>query len=268
LASLRHATISGCTDCHIIIGAVSGAVTITGCERCSITLAARSLTVASCSDTSLYVMCNTPPLCVGDSRDVTFAPHNTRYATIGAHLGLAQLSTDPSRNYWGTLRTLPPTAAAASVAATPADGDDEDKEGSKKKGEGGGDGDGGVRLLDPAAFTLRLAPFVLVAESAPDATTALPVRNIPTSLALPKPDCVRVHCVAMPVLRSVRCRQRTPPPSAPTALGSIACVPSPHPSRHQQQTTTTTTMSTVLLVRMALLAAAAAAPSRPRSYRR
>lgn len=82
LTSLRHATILGCTGCHIMIGAVSGGVTISGCERCNITLASRSLTVASCSDTSLYALCNTPPLIVGDSRDVVFAPHNTRCGAI------------------------------------------------------------------------------------------------------------------------------------------------------------------------------------------
>ena len=58
MTSLRHATISCCTDCHNMIGAVSGCLTITGCERCGITLASRSLTVPSCSDTCLYVLCN------------------------------------------------------------------------------------------------------------------------------------------------------------------------------------------------------------------
>ncbi len=39
-----------------------------------------------------------------------------------------------------------------------------------------GTGDDGVRLMAPESFTLRLAPFVFAAETAPGATTALPVR--------------------------------------------------------------------------------------------
>lgn len=162
LTSLRHATISGCTDCHIMLGAVSGGVTVSGCERCSITLASRSLTVANCSDTSLYVLCNTPPLIVGDSRGVEFAPHNTRYATLGAHLAVAQISTEPRCNYWDCLRTLTASGAEPSTG--------EGEEGSQSTAAA----DDGVRLMAPESFTLRLAPFAFAAESAPGATTALP----------------------------------------------------------------------------------------------
>jgi hypothetical protein len=40
-----------------------------------------------------------------------------------------------------------------------------------------GTADDGVRLMAPELFTLRLAPFAFAAETAPDATTALPVRQ-------------------------------------------------------------------------------------------
>lgn len=162
LTSLRHATISGCTDCHIMLGAVSGGVTISGCERCSITLASRSLTVANCSDATLYVLCNVPPLVVGDSRGVVFAPHNTRYATLGAHLAVAQISTEPKCNYWDCLRTL--TTSGAEPSAQKAE------EGLQTTGVA----DDGVRLMAPESFTLRLAPFAFAAETAPSATTTLP----------------------------------------------------------------------------------------------
>ena len=121
---------------------------------------------------------NSPPLALGDCRAVTFAPHNTQYGRLHAHLQLSGIDTDASRNYWADVRTAArPSGDGEASPPSPVKPSETGKEDGDEGKAGGGDGSGvsesGVSLLDPGAFVLRSAPFAF----AEDEKRGLPVRN-------------------------------------------------------------------------------------------
>ena len=79
LQPFEHATISGCTGCTIVVGAVAGLLHIVDCEKTNITSASRRILVSNSCDVQLYVFSPSPPLLVGDNRSCQFAPYNTYY---------------------------------------------------------------------------------------------------------------------------------------------------------------------------------------------
>ena len=72
LSAYSCASITNCSDCEIVIGAVSGAVVLHGCERIKITVACRKLIVHNCLECEIYLATLSPSVIAGDSRSLTF----------------------------------------------------------------------------------------------------------------------------------------------------------------------------------------------------
>jgi hypothetical protein len=79
LQPFEHATISACTGCTIVVGAVAGLLHIVDCENTVITSASRRLLVSNSSDVTMNIFTPSPPLLVGDNRTCQFAPYNSYY---------------------------------------------------------------------------------------------------------------------------------------------------------------------------------------------
>ena len=79
LQSFEHATITACSNCTIVVGAVAGLLHIVDCEKMTITSAARRILVSNCNDVSHYIFTPSPSLLVGINRNCQFAPYNTYY---------------------------------------------------------------------------------------------------------------------------------------------------------------------------------------------
>lgn len=79
LQPFENATISGASNCTIVVGAVAGLLHVVDNEKTKITTAARRILISNSSDTIMSVFTPTPPLLVGDNRCCQFAPYNTYY---------------------------------------------------------------------------------------------------------------------------------------------------------------------------------------------
>ena len=104
LQPFEHATISACTDCTIVVGAVAGLLHVVDCERTTITTAARRVLVSNCFDVLHCVFTPSPPLLVGDNRSCQFAPYNTYYDGLREDLlatGLAAALLNPDGSAYG-----------------------------------------------------------------------------------------------------------------------------------------------------------------------
>ncbi|GAX26435.1 hypothetical protein FisN_37Hh015 [Fistulifera solaris] len=98
LQPLEHATVSNCSNCTIVLGAVAGLLHVVNCDKLSITCAARKIIVRNGCDIQTYLFSPTPPLLVGDHRNCQFAPYNTYYDGFRDDLvtaGLAVLVDSP-----------------------------------------------------------------------------------------------------------------------------------------------------------------------------
>ncbi|KAJ1423387.1 tubulin binding cofactor C-domain-containing protein [Ochromonadaceae sp. CCMP2298] len=103
ISPYHSASISGCSDCDIVIGAVFGAVIVSNCERVRITCACRKLLIINCLDCAFNVATLTTTIIAGDSRGVVVGPYNTAYKSLRMHLKLAGLepllsTEEPSAN--------------------------------------------------------------------------------------------------------------------------------------------------------------------------
>lgn len=111
------ATVTGCADCDILIGAVYGAVIVNGCERVRLTVACRRLIVINCLECDFQIATTSPTVVIGDCRNISMGPHNANYRNLKHHLRLADLSAltvaststsanqqaDGAVNMWNTL---------------------------------------------------------------------------------------------------------------------------------------------------------------------
>jgi len=79
LQPFEQATISGCTGCTVVVGAVAGLLHVVDCEKTKITVAARRILISNSSEVQLYVFTPSPPLLVGDNRTCQIAPYNSYY---------------------------------------------------------------------------------------------------------------------------------------------------------------------------------------------
>lgn len=86
LLPFENVTISGCTGCHFVIGAVAGLLDIVDCERTTITSSTRRVLVCNSFEVLNCVFTPSPPLLVGDNRSCQFAPYNTYYNGLRRHL--------------------------------------------------------------------------------------------------------------------------------------------------------------------------------------
>lgn len=79
LQPFEHVTISFCTGCTIVVGAVAGLCYVLDCEKTQITSAARRLLVSNSSDVLTHIFTPSPSLLVGDNKNCQLAPYNTYY---------------------------------------------------------------------------------------------------------------------------------------------------------------------------------------------
>jgi TBCC domain-containing protein 1 len=98
LAPVSYATVYGCSDATIVLGAIGKAVKIEHCERVQIVAATKRICIANCRECIFYLGVNQRPLIVGDNHKLQVAPFNTYYAQLGEHL--AQSGINPNENKW------------------------------------------------------------------------------------------------------------------------------------------------------------------------
>ncbi|MCD9638865.1 hypothetical protein HAX54_023025 [Datura stramonium] len=98
LAPLKYATVYGCSDATIVLGAVGKAVRIEHCERVHVIAAAKHICIANCRECVFFLGVNQTPLLVGDNHKLQVAPYNTFYSLLEEHLN--QVGIDPTINRW------------------------------------------------------------------------------------------------------------------------------------------------------------------------
>ncbi len=70
LAPLQYASISCCSDCTIVVGAVGRLLRVEQCERVSVIATGKRICIAGCHDCIFYLGVNHHPLLLGDNRFV------------------------------------------------------------------------------------------------------------------------------------------------------------------------------------------------------
>eukprot|EP01033_Poteriospumella_lacustris_P005533 gene5533-3946_t len=88
----KIASITGCVDSQIIIGGVYGSLIVNGCERVKITAACRKLVVINCLECEFNIATLSCSIVMGDSRNLSFGPHNAPYRNLRNHLRIADLT--------------------------------------------------------------------------------------------------------------------------------------------------------------------------------
>ncbi|KAL3819896.1 hypothetical protein ACJIZ3_005801 [Penstemon smallii] len=98
LAPMRYATVYGCSDATIVLGAVGKAVRVEHCERVHLITAAKRICIANCRECVFFLGVNQQPLIVGDNHKLQVAPYNTFYSQLEEHMN--QVGIDPNINRW------------------------------------------------------------------------------------------------------------------------------------------------------------------------
>ncbi|XP_031259436.1 TBCC domain-containing protein 1 [Pistacia vera] len=98
LAPLRYATIYGCSDATIILGAVGKSVRVEHCERVHVITAAKRVCIANCRECVFFLGVNQRPLIVGDNHKLQVAPYNTFYSKLEEHM--AEVGIEATINKW------------------------------------------------------------------------------------------------------------------------------------------------------------------------
>jgi len=95
---VKYATVYGCSDATVVLGAVGKVVKVEHCERVHIIAAAKRICIANCRECIFYLGVNHQPLILGDNHKLQVAPFNTCYPQLQDHL--MQVGVDPSVNKW------------------------------------------------------------------------------------------------------------------------------------------------------------------------
>ncbi|KAL2320838.1 hypothetical protein Fmac_029807 [Flemingia macrophylla] len=98
LAPLRYATVYGCSDATIVLGAVGKAVRVEHCERVHVIVAAKRICIANCRECVFFLGVNQQPLIVGDNHKLQVAPYNTFYSHLEEHMN--EVGILPTVNRW------------------------------------------------------------------------------------------------------------------------------------------------------------------------
>ncbi|DBB07821.1 TPA: hypothetical protein ACH3X3_009230 [Trebouxia sp. C0006] len=98
LAPLQYASITCCSDCTVVVGAVGRMLRVERCERLQLIAGCVRICISSCHDCIFYLGVNRPPLMLGDNRFVQLAPYCTQYERLAAHLESAGVAVEP--NLW------------------------------------------------------------------------------------------------------------------------------------------------------------------------
>ncbi|XP_043692228.1 TBCC domain-containing protein 1-like [Telopea speciosissima] len=98
LAPLRYATVYGCSDATIVLGAIGKAVRVEHCERVQVIVAAKRIYIANCRECVFFLGVNQRPLILGDNHKLQVAPYNTFYPQLEEHMN--QVGVDATINRW------------------------------------------------------------------------------------------------------------------------------------------------------------------------
>jgi len=160
LGAFQSATVLGCTDCTIVLGAVASLVNIVECERIQLVTCCRRIVINNCLDSVFPVYTQSSPVLCGDNRTCQVAPFNTYYPWLSTNLLEAGLPTrsPPSINFWNTPLDLTLLGSGGLPSRSPSTSSTEDSEISPM-------------LLPPDQFYSLTIPL-----SSPDA--ALPVETL------------------------------------------------------------------------------------------
>lgn len=101
LAPLRYATIHGCSDTTIVLGAIGKVARVEHCERVQVIAAAKRICIANCRECVFFLGVNQRPVIQGDNHKLQVAPYNTFYSQLEIHM--AQVGVDASINRWNDL---------------------------------------------------------------------------------------------------------------------------------------------------------------------
>ncbi|KAK9810967.1 hypothetical protein WJX73_001581 [Symbiochloris irregularis] len=104
LAPLQYASVLGCSNCTLVIGAVGRMLRIEGCTKVTLICAAVRVCISSCHECTFYLGVNRPPLLIGLNRFVQLAPYNTGYERLAGHMASAGVAASP--NLWDRPVTL------------------------------------------------------------------------------------------------------------------------------------------------------------------
>ncbi|KAL0867009.1 hypothetical protein Bca101_046127 [Brassica carinata] len=98
LAPLRYATVHGCSDTTIVLGAVGKALRVEHCERVHVITAAKRVCIANCRECVFFLGVNQRPLIVGDNHKLQVAPFNTYYSHLEEHM--SEVGLESTINKW------------------------------------------------------------------------------------------------------------------------------------------------------------------------
>ncbi|KAH0462238.1 hypothetical protein IEQ34_009813 [Dendrobium chrysotoxum] len=98
LAPLSYATVYGCSDATIVVGAVGKALRVEHCERVQVITAAKRLCIANCRECIFFLGINHNPLILGDNHKLQVAPFNTSYPQLAEHM--SQVGINANINRW------------------------------------------------------------------------------------------------------------------------------------------------------------------------
>ncbi|KAK3011166.1 hypothetical protein RJ639_013014 [Escallonia herrerae] len=104
LAPLRYATVYGCSDATIVLGAIGKdldyilGVRVEHCERVHVIVAAKRICIANCRECVFFLGVNQQPLIVGDNHKLQVAPYNTFYSQLEEHMN--QVGIEATINRW------------------------------------------------------------------------------------------------------------------------------------------------------------------------
>ncbi|CAN6830583.1 unnamed protein product [Brassica oleracea] len=148
LAPLRYATVYGCSDSTIVLGAAGKAVRVEHCERVHVIAATKRICIANCRECVFYLGVNHRPLIVGDNHKLQVAPYNTFYSHLEEHM--TEVGIVPTINRWNESLAL--------GAVDPHDSLSHPTGASDKQSES-------ASCVDPNQFTNFLIPNWFVGEA-------------------------------------------------------------------------------------------------------
>jgi hypothetical protein len=117
-SALPHTQLTSLTNCTVSLGPVSGVLSIQNCHHCCVSALCGAVVVSGCSNLTLYICVNTPPVFIqgdtagGDKGSATtssspsspslngvrFAPYNSFYPAMEQHISNSGIS--PLLNLW------------------------------------------------------------------------------------------------------------------------------------------------------------------------
>lgn len=92
LAPVEYASIVGCSDCVVVVGAATRALRVEQCERLTCIAATKRLQVRSSHEGTFHLGIVRQPMFIGDNRRNRVAPYNTFYEQLERHLVEAGIS--------------------------------------------------------------------------------------------------------------------------------------------------------------------------------